>query len=171
MVDSDTSPQPDPSVTCRAASPAPRRKPRRAAPPRRKTGCADRKTGRAAPPPRKKTGRAASPPQNPRRAALPPRKPSPAAKSRRNPRRRARPKNNQTSLSTSPRESLKLSRPDGDVYVDVGAIVQVYWDMEGKWFSGDVVEIDTTDNTYKVHYFADNEQHWHTQDMKIRVLV
>ena len=170
MVDSDTSPQPDPSVTCRAASPAPRRKPRRAAPPRRKTGCADRKTGRAAPPPRKKTGRAASPPQNPRRAALPPRKPSPAAKSRRNP-RRARPKNNQTSLSTSPRESLKLSRPDGDVYVDVGAIVQVYWDMEGKWFSGDVVEIDTTDNTYKVHYFADNEQHWHTQDMKIRVLV
>ena len=61
-------------------------------------------------------------------------------------------------------------RPDGPVSVCVGDKVEVFWDMEGEWYEGEVIAVDNSDETYLVHYFADNEEHWHTGDMDIRRL-
>ena len=54
--------------------------------------------------------------------------------------------------------------------VCVGDNVEVFWDSMGEWYAGEVLSVDHSDETYLVHYFADNEEHWHTGDMNVRRL-
>ena len=44
----------------------------------------------------------------------------------------------------------------------------MFWPEEGQWFDGVVKEVDESDGTYKVHYFLDDEEHWHGKDMDVR---
>ena len=65
----------------------------------------------------------------------------------------------------------RKARKDGPVVVNVGDKVQVFWEAEGQWFAGEVVSVDTSDNTYEVYYFVDKEKHWHGTDMEVRTFL
>ena len=80
-------------------------------------------------------------------------------------------------LGLRPKSSRPIPRPiytsshtDGPVSVCVGDNVEVFWDSMGEWYAGEVLSVDHSDETYLVHYFADNEEHWHTGDMNVRRL-
>ena len=49
-----------------------------------------------------------------------------------------------------------------------GEGVQVHWVSEGKWYEGEVIETDETDQTFHIHYVT-GEKLWHPfSDFKVR---
>lgn len=46
----------------------------------------------------------------------------------------------------------------------------MFWDIEGEWYAGEVIEVSKSDETYCVHYFLDNKENWHAGDRPIRRL-
>ena len=157
-VDSETSTPPDPSIVW--SVPVAARTSRTAA----KTSRASRKPRRAAAPPsRKPRRRAAAPPPQTSRAATSPPKPTRATRKSSRRDAGAAPKTNHAS-SLRPNSSPTIhgwSLTDGPVSICVGDKVEVFWDTMGKWYAGEVVALDESDQTYMVHYFADHEEYWH----------
>jgi len=72
--------------------------------------------------------------------------------------------------SRKPRSASRKAH-DGGVYVEVGDRVQVFWEGEGEWYGGEVINVDRKDGSYRVHYFLDNENVWHGPEWDVRTLV
>ena len=185
-VDSDASTPPDPSLCSHAAAmdghpaksnrtaAAPSLKSRAASSPARKARPAPAFTthnkSRAAAASRKP--RAASASRKPRAAVVAAsRKPRAAAAASRKQRATSRNTRAATRASRDTRADVSASRHDGPVCVRVGDRVEVFWEGEGEWYAGEVVEVDNSDETYKVHYFVDGCDEWHGSDMDVRTLV
>ena len=45
--------------------------------------------------------------------------------------------------------------------MNVGDCVEVYWSGEDTWYEGEIIDLDTEDRTFKVHYVVDNKKLWH----------
>ena len=70
-----------------------------------------------------------------------------------------------------PRAASGSRQPDGPVFVSVGDRVQVWWESEGEWYAGEVINVDEGDDTYEVRYFTDQTRLWHDSEWEIRRLV
>ncbi len=61
------------------------------------------------------------------------------------------------------------SGPDknGEYNPQVGDIVEVLWIGEGRWFEGEVLDVE--DDQFKVFYKYDGEKHWHDSSTNVRL--
>ena len=44
----------------------------------------------------------------------------------------------------------------------------MFWEAENAWFEGEVVDVDSSDGTFLVHYYEDNEKVWHDSSIPSR---
>jgi len=61
-------------------------------------------------------------------------------------------------------------RDDGPLCVCVGDRIEVFWEHEGEWFGGEVIQVDKSDDTFRVCYFLDDTRMWHGQDWDVRAM-
>ena len=78
---------------------------------------------------------------------------------------------NKTRAASRKTRAASRKAHDGGVYVEVGDRVQVFWEGEGEWYGGEVINVDRKDGSYRVHYFLDNEKVWHGPEWDVRTLV
>ena len=78
---------------------------------------------------------------------------------------------NKTRAASCKTRAASRKAHDGGVYVEVGDRVQVFWEGEGEWYGGEVINVDRKDGSYRVHYFLDNENVWHGPEWDVRTLV
>ena len=79
------------------------------------------------------------------------------------------PPNNDSGTSTEsehePNPDLKFEE------INVGDVVEVYWDGMGEWYEGEVSDVDVHDMTVEIIYKIDNKQLYHSLDnYRIRLL-
>ena len=63
-----------------------------------------------------------------------------------------------------------INTPHTFTTVSNGDTVEVFWESEDTWFEGEVVDVDSSDGTFLVHYYEDNEEVWHVPSMPFRLV-